>query len=73
MDITLRRTCESISDTIPGEMARRFHRAPADRIQMIGIRQGILLTPFDPTFQQALALASDATRQDQSALRELTH
>ncbi|MCP9809586.1 hypothetical protein KBY58_09095 [Cyanobium sp. HWJ4-Hawea] len=54
-------------------MARRFHLAPGDRIQAIETEQGILLTPFDPTVQEALALASDAARQYQNALRELAH
>ena len=37
----------------------------------IETEQGILLTPFDPTVQEALALASEAARQFQPALREL--
>ena len=37
----------------------------------IETEQGILLTPFDPTVQEALALASQAARQFQPALREL--
>jgi hypothetical protein len=39
--------------------------------QAIETEQGILLTPFDPTVQEALALASEAARQFQPALREL--
>jgi hypothetical protein len=52
-------------------MARRFHLAPGDRVQAIETEQGILLTPFDPTVQESLALASEAARQFQPALREL--
>jgi hypothetical protein len=37
----------------------------------IETEQGILLPPFDPTVQEALALASEAARQFQPALREL--
>lgn len=73
MEITLRKTGGSVSATIPGEMARRFHLAPGDRIQAIETDQGILLTPFDPSVQEALALASEAARQYQPALRELAH
>ena len=39
--------------------------------QAIEAEQGILLTPFDPTVQEALALASEAACQFQPALREL--
>ena len=72
-EVTLRRAGGSVSATIPSEMARRFHLQPGDRVQAIETEQGILLTPFDPTVQEALALASDAARQFQPALRELAH
>ena len=71
IEVTLRQAGGSVSATIPSEMARRFHLAPGDRVQAIETEQGILLTPFDPTVQESLALASEAARQFQPALREL--
>ena len=71
IEVTLRQAGGSVSATIPSEMARRFHLAPGDRVQAIETDQGILLTPFDPTVQESLALASEAARQFQPALREL--
>ncbi|MEY4824609.1 MAG: hypothetical protein RLZZ430_259 [Cyanobacteriota bacterium] len=71
MEITLRRSGGSVSATIPSEMARRFHLAPGDRIEAIETEQGILLSPFNPTLQEALALASEAARSYQPALRQL--
>jgi putative addiction module antidote len=71
VEVSLRRAGGSVSVTIPSEMARRFHLEPGDRIQAIETEQGILLSPFDPEVQQALALASEAARQFQPALREL--
>ena len=68
---TLRQSGGSVSATIPKELARRFHLEPGDRIQAIETEDGILLTPFDPTVQQALALGSVAVKQFQPALREL--
>jgi len=70
-EVTLRQSGGSVSATIPQETARRFHLEPGDRIQAIETEDGILLTPFDPTVQQALALASEAAKQFQPALREL--
>ena len=70
-EVTLRQSGGSVSATIPKELARRFHLEPGDRIQAIETEDGILLTPFDPTVQQALALASEAAKQFQPALREL--
>ena len=71
MEVTLRRSGGSVSATIPSEMARRFHLAPGDRIEAIETQQGILLSPFNPTLQEALALASEAARSYQPALRQL--
>ena len=71
MEVTLRRSGGSVSATIPSEMARRFHLAPGDRIEAIETEQGILLSPFNPTLQEALALASEAARSYQPALRLL--
>lgn len=70
-EVTLRQSGGSVSATIPKELARRFHLEPGDRVQAIETADGILLTPFDPTVQQALALASEAAKQFQPALREL--
>ena len=44
-----------------------------DRHLSIETEQGILLSPFDPAVQEALALATEAARQFQPALRELAH
>ena len=71
IEVSLRRAGGSVSVTIPSEMARRFHLEAGDRIQAIETDQGILLSPFDPEVQHALALASEAARQFQPALREL--
>ena len=71
MEVTLRRSGGSVSATIPSEMARRFHLAPGDRIEAIETERGILLSPFNPTLQEALALASEAARSYQPALRQL--
>ncbi|MEA5475570.1 AbrB/MazE/SpoVT family DNA-binding domain-containing protein [Synechococcus sp. CCY9201] len=71
VEVTLRRAGGSVSATIPSEMARRFHFAPGDRVQVIETEQGILLSPFDAELQQALALASEQARRFQPALREL--
>ena len=69
--VRLRRAGGSVSATIPAEMARRFHLSPGDRVQAIETERGILLSPYDPAVEEALALASAAARQFQPALREL--
>jgi bifunctional DNA-binding transcriptional regulator/antitoxin component of YhaV-PrlF toxin-antitoxin module len=56
----LRQAGGSLSATIPAKMARRFHLSPGDRIEAIETEQAILLSPFDPAVEEALALASAA-------------
>jgi len=70
-EVTLRQAGGSVSATIPKELARRFHLEAGDRVQAIETEAGILLTPFDPAVQEALALATEAAKQFQPALREL--
>lgn len=70
-EVTLRQSGGSVSATIPKELARRFHLEPGDRIQAIETEDGILLIPFEPKVQQALALASEDAKQFQTALSEL--
>ena len=72
-EVTLPQAGGSLSATIPSEIARRLHLAPGDRVQEIATEHAILplLSPFDPTVQEALALATDAARQFLPALREL--
>jgi|AACY02.2.fsa_nt_gi hypothetical protein len=60
IQVTLRQAGGSVSATIPAEMARRFHLSPGDRVQAIDTVLGILLSPFDPAVEEALALASAA-------------
>lgn len=61
----------SVSATIPKQLARRFHLEPGDRIEAIEPEAGIVLIPFDPTVQQAIALASEAAKVYRPAPREL--
>ena len=71
MDVTLRQADGSVSATIPAELARRFQLAPGDHVQVTATEHGILLSPYEPTVQESLALAAEAARQFEPALREL--
>lgn len=54
----------------------RFYRCrlsgrPGDRVFAVETEQGILLTPYDPTVEQALEIAARAAKKYRNALREL--
>ncbi len=69
--IVLRRVGGSIGATLPKDMAERLRLAAGDQILAVETDRGILLTPYDPTTERALAIAAKAARKYRNALREL--
>jgi antitoxin MazE len=70
-ELTLRQVGGSIGATLPKDMADRYHLRPGDRVLAVETEDGILLTPYDPNTERALALAARAARKYRNALREL--
>ena len=52
-------------------MADRLHLKAGDQILAVETDKGILLTPYDPTTAEALALAAKASRRYRHTLKEL--
>jgi len=69
--VTLRRMGGSVGATLPKEMAERLHVQPGDELFVIETDRGLLLTPYDPTFEQAMAAYEKTARKYRNALREL--
>ena len=69
--ITLRQVGGSIGATLPKDMADRLHVRPGDEVFIVETEQGILLTPFDPTFERAMAAYERTASKYRNALREL--
>jgi putative addiction module antidote len=70
-DLKLRQAGGSVSATLPKDMADRLHLVPGDRVLAVETEQGILLTPYDPDAERALAIAARAAKRYRNALREL--
>jgi putative addiction module antidote len=70
-EVKLRRVGGSIGATLPKDMAERLHLTVGDRVLAVETDRGILLTPYDPTTERALAIAAKAARKYRNALREL--
>lgn len=70
-ELTLRQAGGSIGATLPKDMAERLHLSAGDRVLAIETDRGILLTPYDPTTERALALAARAAKKYRNALRKL--
>lgn len=70
-EVKLRRAGGSIAATLPKDMADRLKLAAGDTVIAIETERGILLTPYDPETEEALALAAEVGREYRHALREL--
>lgn len=70
-EITLRQAGGSLSATLPKDMADRLRLEAGDRLFAVETERGILLTPYDPDTERALAVAARVARRHRRALREL--
>jgi putative addiction module antidote len=70
--ITLRQVGGSIGATLPKDMADRLNVQAGDEIFVVETERGILLTPYDPTFEQAMAAYRRTASKYRNALRELS-
>jgi putative addiction module antidote len=70
-EIKLRKAGGSIAATLPKEMADRLHLHAGDCVLAVETDRGILLTPYDPDTEEALAIARRAAGKYRNALREL--
>jgi putative addiction module antidote len=70
--ITLRQVGGSIGATLPKDMADRLHISAGDEVFAVETDKGILITPYDPTFDRALAAYERTAAKYRNALRELS-
>ena len=69
--VTLRQMGGSIGATIPRDVAERLQIKAGDEIFVVEQEDGILLTPYDPEFQKAMAAYDRTAARYRNALREL--
>lgn len=69
--ITVRLTEPSISVTLPREMAERLHLERGQQLFLVELEEGVLLTPYDPTLEEAMNAYRRVAKQYRGALREL--
>ena len=71
-EVKLRQVGGSVGATLPKDMADRLNLAVGDTVLAVETDQGILLSPYNPATEKALALAAKAARKYRNALRELS-
>ena len=66
--VKLRKMGGSIGATIPKDLAERLHLDVGDEVFVVPTDEGLLITPYDPTFHEAMAAGAFLTLQVTSTL-----
>lgn len=69
--VKLRRMGGSIGATLPRDMADRLKVEAGDEVFVVETDRGLLITPYDPAFEEAMAAYERGASQYRNALREL--
>lgn len=62
----------SIGATLPKEMVERLHIEEGDELMIVETRDGLLISPYDPTFDEAMDVYERAAKNYRNALRKLS-
>lgn len=68
----LRRIGTSLGAILPKEILDELHVGNGDEMLVVRTEQGIILTPYDPDFEQAMAVFDRGRKKFRNALRELS-
>ncbi|MEX2530601.1 MAG: AbrB/MazE/SpoVT family DNA-binding domain-containing protein [Gemmatimonadota bacterium] len=69
--VTLRKMGGSIGATLPKDLADRLHLDAGDQVFVVSTERGLLITPYDPAFEKAMAAYRRGAKKYRNALREL--
>jgi putative addiction module antidote len=61
----------SVGATIPKDLADRLHLDVGDQVFVVATDKGLLITPYDPAFEKAMAVYRRGAKKYKNALREL--
>ena len=70
-ETTIRAIGNSAGTTIPKAMLERYRIAEGDKVYLVETDEGILITPFDPAFAEAMAVYEEGAKKYRNAMREL--
>ena len=71
-ETTIRAIGNSAGATIPKAMLERYRIAEGDRVHLVETEEGILITPFDPAFAEAMVIYEEGAKTYRNAMRELS-
>jgi putative addiction module antidote len=70
-ETTIRAIGNSAGTTIPKAMLERYQLAEGDTVFLVETDEGILITPFDPAFKEAMEVYEEGAKAYRNAMREL--
>ncbi len=71
VSITLRKIGGSVGAIFPKEITDSLHVGAGDTLSAVPTERGVLLTAYDPTFEQGMRVFEQVNKQYRNALREL--
>lgn len=69
--VKVRKMGGSVGVTLPKEMVDRLHIEESDELTVVETSRGLLLTPYDPEFEEEMEAYERGARTYRDALREL--
>lgn len=69
--VKIRQTGNALAVTLPSEQATRLGVGKGDTMHLVETPRGLLLTPYDPAFEAAMAAYDDVAARYRDALNEL--
>lgn len=70
--IKIRQVGSSAGAIFPKEVLEELQAQIGDSLHLVRTERGFELTPFDPEFEEAMALYRETAREYRDALRELS-
>jgi antitoxin MazE len=61
----------SVATVLPKSMLERFHLEAGDEVNVVETSEGLLVTPYDPDFADAMAAYTRGARKYRNALHRL--
>ena len=68
---TLKKIGGSVATVLPKSMLDRFHLEAGDEVLVVETDRGLLVTPFDPDFEEAMEIYARGAKKFRNAMREL--
>lgn len=69
--LKVRKVGNSLGVTLPAEVVQALHVREGDAVYLTQAPDGFRLTPYDPEFEEGMAIAEEVMARYRNALREL--